>query len=69
MTNIWDTYAIVYDALIAKSQKDDKLFNYIRKYLDKDDIIYDGSCGTGIFSIELSKDVKESYACDLSENA
>ncbi len=68
MTNIWNIYAKIYDQYIGNSEKDEELFNYITQFLNKDDILYDGACGTGIFSIELSKHVKQIYACDLSEN-
>ena len=59
MTNIWDIYAKIYDAFIGNSEKNKDLLKYITQYIQKDDIIYDGACGTGIFSIELSPYTKK----------
>lgn len=68
MTNIWNLYAKIYDAIIGNSTKNEELFQYIRKYIKKTDYIYNGACGTGIFSIELSSYADKIEACDLSEN-
>jgi ubiquinone/menaquinone biosynthesis C-methylase UbiE len=67
MINICDIYSKIYDIFIGNSEKNPHLHKYIRGFIKSDDLIYDGACGTGIFSIELSPYVKKIYACDLSK--
>lgn len=63
----WDKYAPIYDMIMSKESKNDELFTYIRQYLNKENILLDVACGTGLFTINLSKDVKEVHSFDYSE--
>lgn len=63
----WDKYAPIYDMIMRKESKNNELFTYINQYLNKDNILLDAACGTGLFTINLSKNVKEVYSFDYSE--
>ena len=65
---LWNKYAKLYDTYIGKSEKNTEHMNYIKENLKKSDYLYEGACGTAVFSIELSQHVKQIEACDNSEN-
>lgn len=65
MINKWDIYAIAYDTII--NQTSQEYLDYLKSYLNDNDIILDAACGTGTLAIELSKNVKRIYATDLSQ--
>lgn len=65
----WNKIASGYDkhALHTYRQAYTDTINKSKKYLNPDQIVMDIGCGSGITTIELSKNVKEVYAIDTSE--
>lgn len=64
--SFWNKYASIYDKIIGNKINNDKLLNFILKYVEKDDKLLEAACGTGAFTILLSPHVKKIMAFDYS---
>lgn len=63
----WDRMSSRYDSQVKKYRQTYRdTIERTKKYLDKDDIVLDFACGTGIATIQISGSVKEIHAIDIS---
>jgi len=63
----WDKISNKYDNQVKKyEQTYYKTIDKTKKYLDKNDLVLDYGCGTGIITTEISNSVKTIHACDIS---
>lgn len=68
--NFWNHIASGYDkqALRTYSKAYDDTIKKSHKYLNLDNTVLDVGCGSGITTVELSKNVKNIYAIDTAKN-
>jgi ubiquinone/menaquinone biosynthesis C-methylase UbiE len=63
----WDLFSYKYDEITRKAERTRIVtIEKTRKYLTTDDHVLDYACGTGIFAVELAKNVKDVCAIDIS---
>lgn len=63
---IWDERSKAYDETVSNSRVN-IIYKLKEDYINKNSIVLDLGCGTGAYSIELSKICKEVHAMDYSE--
>ncbi len=61
----WDRTSKYHDN-IAKDKAFNRTLEITKKYLKQSDIILDYACATGLYSTELTKNVKEIHGIDIS---
>ncbi|WP_066505289.1 class I SAM-dependent methyltransferase [Abyssisolibacter fermentans] len=66
----WDKISSRYDSQVYLKHLEgyNKTINMTRNYLKTTDVVLDFACGTGVTTIELSKNVERIEAIDISEN-
>jgi ubiquinone/menaquinone biosynthesis C-methylase UbiE len=67
--NIWDKFAGSYDESMRRrfAEATSRTINAALTYCGADDRVLDFACGTGIFTLEMARKVKEVTALDTSE--
>jgi len=64
----WDKMSSNYDNQVKKYQQTyADAIESTKKYLNKDDIVLDFACGTGITTIQISGFVRKIHAIDISQ--
>ncbi|GAA0179582.1 methyltransferase domain-containing protein [Clostridium sediminicola] len=66
----WNKTSKNYDSMVNLKYAEayNKTIKITKKYLKNTDIVLDYACGTGITTIEISRNVKKISAIDISEN-
>lgn len=66
----WNKTSKNYDSMVNSKYAEayNKTIKITKNYLKNTDIVLDYACGTGITTIELSRNVKKISAIDISEN-
>lgn len=66
----WDKMSSKYDVQVSSKYSDTyaETIEITKKYVKNTDVVLDCGCGTGLTTIELSKESQKIYAIDISPN-
>lgn len=65
----WEKQAPLYDTRVGGySVEYIKIITQVKRYMNKDSLILDAACGTGIISLEIAPCAGKVYATDISSN-